>query len=285
MGKRLEDGRPENGRPKNGRRSATVVAGTAALLFAAGASFGAGSAAAAAPLVGVCGGEVQGAAGTPVAIAAGPVKLIHVGVIPEQGSAVLAVPALPLVGQPACAVTATVAEPVNAVAEPVNAVTAPVQEGTRALGGVVGGPGPLAPPPAQGAQLPPTALAGPLPAGPGDVLPTAAPFGPFLPLFAVGTPPASGIAFDYAGLFAASPATFGNLVSGNLFGYTPDFGILGAPGADAAAQDVAEAGRVQALPAQGADRVALPVLAAVLLLSMVTAALARSWAHGASRTT
>jgi len=35
------------------------------------------------------------------------------------------------------------------------------------------------------------------------------------------------------------------------------------------------------LPAQGADRVALPVLAAVLVLSAVTAALVRSWVHGA----
>lgn len=258
------------------RHKGAVVAGTAALLFAVGASFGAGSAAAAAPLIGVCGDEVTGAPGTPVAVAAGPVQLIQVGVVPEQGSAVLPVPATPLLGQPVCAVTATVAEPVNAA-------TAQAQDGAHALGEAVGGPGssaPLVPPPAEPAQPPPAA-----PAGPPLVHASSAtaPFGPFLPLFAVGTPPGGGTAFDYAGLFSANPGMFGNLGSGDLFGYTSDFGILGAPGDGAAAKDVTAAGRVQALPPQGADRVALPVLAAVLLLSMVTAVLARSWAYGASR--
>jgi hypothetical protein len=68
---------------------------------------------------------------------------------------------------------------------------------------------------------------------------------------------------------AVAPAfRFGQRVPG----YAPQFGILGS-------QDVRSnvAGKVQALPAGGATAVGLPVLLAVLMLSTVSGALARTW--------
>jgi hypothetical protein len=115
---------------------------------------------------------------------------------------------------------------------------------------------------------------------------------PFGPVLAADFTPQLGSDFgqitfyDYSRLFTASPSAFGSVSSPDLFGSSPTFGILGAEdaaGAAGAAQDVAAAGRVLALPTQGADRVALPVLVAVLMLSAVTAALVRSWVHGAPR--
>ena len=66
--------------------------------------------------------------------------------------------------------------------------------------------------------------------------------------------------------------------------YKPDSlssnGNSGLGKQSAAANDVAAAGRASALPATGVERVALPILVAVLMLASVAAALLRSWVLG-----
>ena len=272
------------------RGRATVVTGIAALLFGASASFGAGTAIAA-PLIGTCGGEVQGEPGTPVAVRLGSAELITVGEVPASGSAKLSASRLPVLGSSVCSVTATAVEPVAPVVAPVQGIVEPVGEAV----GV-----PLAPAPAPVQAQPETAESAPVqqpqsdaasdlqvvaPAAPAPAAPAAVqPLGPFL---AADFTPQLGSDFgqtsfyDYSRLFTANPSAFGSMSSSDLFGSSPSFGILGAEDAAGAAQDVVAAGRAQVLPAQGADRVALPVLAAVLVLSAVTAALVRSWVHGA----
>ena len=280
------------------RGRATVVTGIAALLFGASASFGAGTAIAA-PLIGTCGGEVRGQPGTPVAVRLAGAELVTVGEVPASGSAKLSASKLPLLGSKVCSVTATAVE----TAAP---VTAPVQETLEPVGEVVGvAPAPAQPAPERSAPEPsapeqpapvqqPDAASDPLAAVPVPAapVPAAMPFGPFL---AADFTPQLGSDFgqvtfyDYSRLFTAGPSAFGSVSSPDLFGSSPTFGILGAEdaedaaGAAGAAQDVAAAGRALALPTQGADRVALPVLVAVLMLSAVTAALVRSWVHGAPR--
>jgi pyruvate/2-oxoglutarate dehydrogenase complex dihydrolipoamide acyltransferase (E2) component len=266
-----------------------VVTGIAALLFGASASFGAGTAIAA-PLIGTCGGEVEGEPGTPVAVRLAGSELVTVGEVPASGSAKLSASKLPLLGGKVCSVTATAVE----TAAP---VTAPVQETLEPVGETVGiapapapaqsapaQPAPEQPAPEQSAPVQqPDAASDPLAAAPA---PAAMPFGPFL---AADFTPQLGSDFgqitfyDYSRLFTAGPSAFGSVSSPDLFGSSPTFGILGAEDAAGAAQDVAAAGRALTLPTQGADRVALPVLAAVLMLSAVTAALVRSWVHGAPR--
>ncbi|MGQ0839539.1 hypothetical protein [Actinokineospora sp.] len=76
------------------------------------------------------------------------------------------------------------------------------------------------------------------------------------------------IPFARAGLFVPSP----DARYGSVPGYAPEFGILGADGAD-----VRAAGGAQALPANGSAQVALPIMLAVLALSVVTGALVRTW--------
>ncbi len=287
-----------------GRRSkASVVAGTAALLFGASVSFGAGSAAAATGTE--CGGTVRGAPGEAVSVnplgllGVGPDELVTVGEIPSSGSSTINVTSAlggvlgPLA--PGCALTLEAVEPVTKVAEPVLEAAEPVTKAaepvTKAVEGVTGPlPGssePERPAPEQNQAAPESNQA-----ATASNQPTVAPapqFGPFLPTnFDVG-PAQQGVydfsslsLYDYGQLFAASSGGFGQLPSSNLFGgselfgHSPQFGILGAEGG-AAAADVAAAGRAQALPDEGADRVALPVLVAVLMLSGVTAALVRSW--------
>jgi hypothetical protein len=70
------------------------------------------------------------------------------------------------------------------------------------------------------------------------------------------------------GSLAAPAFRFGQQVPG----YAPQFGILGAENGD-----VAAAGKVQALPVRGSAPVALPVLLSVLMLSVVSGALVRTW--------
>ncbi|MFC5285577.1 hypothetical protein ACFPM7_00810 [Actinokineospora guangxiensis] len=89
------------------------------------------------------------------------------------------------------------------------------------------------------------------------------------------TPPRDygGIPVAEAGRFAPSPAQRYGCASGCVPGYSPEFGLLGGdPG-------ISTAGGAQALPVDGAGRgqVAFPVLAAVLLLSVLTGALVRTW--------
>ncbi len=57
-------------------------------------------------------------------------------------------------------------------------------------------------------------------------------------------------------------------------GYTPQFGILGT---DNPGDGVQAAGRAEALTPPEGQKIALPVLLAVLALSVVTAALVRTW--------
>jgi hypothetical protein len=79
------------------------------------------------------------------------------------------------------------------------------------------------------------------------------------------------IPYAQAGLFSPSP---GVRYGGNVPGYTPQFGILGT---DDKASSVQAAGRAEALAPPEGQRIALPVLLAVLALSVVTAALVRTW--------
>jgi len=149
-------------------------------------------------------------------------------------------------------------------------------------------PAPALPAPAQSPQQAPADVPAAAPAAPAPAAPPPAPrLGPFLPAdFATGTSRFAYFGsefYDYARLFAARPGQFGQLPSADLFGQSPDFGILRGAESAGAAQDVAAAGRARALPTQGTDRVALPVLVAVLMLAAVTAAVVRSWAHGATK--
>jgi hypothetical protein len=82
----------------------------------------------------------------------------------------------------------------------------------------------------------------------------------------------SSIPFAKAGLFSVAP---GVRYGGQTPGYTPQFGILGT---DDQGDGVHAAGHAEALgPDSGGNKVALPVLLAVLALSGVTAALVRTW--------
>jgi hypothetical protein len=100
----------------------------------------------------------------------------------------------------------------------------------------------------------------------------------------------SGFAhFNYAELLAIGrPGAVGRLSTGmltaDLFGTQAvsngSDGAVGLGKQSAAANDVAAAGRATALPATGVERIALPILVAVLMLSGVTAALLRGWVLG-----
>ena len=79
------------------------------------------------------------------------------------------------------------------------------------------------------------------------------------------------IPFAEPGLFAPSP---GVRYGGAVPGYSPQFGILGT---DDPSDGVQVAGRAEALDPPRGQRIELPVLLAVLALSVVTAALVRTW--------
>lgn len=280
---------------------ASVVAGTVTMLFGASAAFGAGSAVAA---TASCRDTVPG--GEPVILDAGTLPVVggvlagqtvSLGTGPAGGGYIsggrIANAVAPLLDAPLsggaldaiagqCGITV---DPVKQIVEKVQETSKPV---TGTVSGVIGAPAPENSPPSgtaagQSAGQPGAA---PAPAAPSAPILN---YGPFLP---GGYNPGAlqrGVydfgalsLYDYARLFAASPGAFGRLPSSSLFdsarlfGETPNFGILGANGTSAA-DDVAAAGRAQALPTT-ADRVALPVLVAVLMLAGVTAALIRNWA-------
>ncbi|MGH3978104.1 MAG: hypothetical protein ACRDRZ_03720, partial [Pseudonocardiaceae bacterium] len=142
------------------------------------------------------------------------------------------------------------------------------------------------PAPEQPAPGQPPAQPGVVPV-PGAPVPGAVPppqfFGPFPVNFDMGALQRGVYDFgalslyDYAELFAISPGAFGRLPSADLFGQSPQFGILGGEGGTTAKEDVAAAGRAQAVPTSSDERIALPVLVAMLMLSGVAAALIRSW--------
>lgn len=107
-------------------------------------------------------------------------------------------------------------------------------------------------------------------------------FGPMLPAFspfALGQYHSSLPLYNYAELLVGRPGTLGRLQTGML--NSDLFGSTTSPGSalvqDPAASDVAAAGQASALPASDSDRIALPVLVAVLMLAAVSAALIRSW--------
>lgn len=274
------------------RARVTTVAGAATLLCAA-SIFGAGSSmasptpaqgAAAQSLVGSCGDTVRGTPGQPVGVRVAGLSVINLGQVPQSGSTTF--DATPIVQDllgpvaPQCALNVEALLP--GLLSPVQDAAAPV------LGAVEGAVGSLPVAPQQPAPGAPAA-APVAPAGQAQAasLPQAAPapmFGPALPQFSpfsLGRYHSSLPLYNYAELLVGRPGTIGRLQSGmlnsNLFGSTTSPGASGLTAQDPAANDVAAAGRASALPASDADRIALPVLVAVLMLAAVSAALLRSW--------
>ncbi len=289
------------------RARVTTVAGAATLLCAA-STFGVGLSALAAPstvstaatqaaapspmLVGGCGDTVRGEPGQRVGVRTAGLPVVDVGRVPSSGSSTLdATPALrEMLGPvaPACAITA---EAITPLTKPVEALIAPAAAPARDMvGGVVPAlaqpaspEAPAAPPPAAPAGQP-QPVAGPpalSPAGFGPYFgPASPPFPYALGLYSSGLPH-----YNYAELLAIGrPGSLGRLSAGmltaDLFGSqsvsnTPSLGKQSA-----AANDVAAAGRASALEASGVERIALPVLVAVLMLASVSAALLRSWVLG-----
>lgn len=170
-----------------------------------------------------------------------------------------------------------------------NAVGAPVQDGADAVADaseqVTGrllpgntGPGPGAP----GGQTPSPGTGGN--PGQGGLVPNQPPVGGLAPgdwsLYPPGL--AGGLARSPLDLYGSVPyATAGRFApapgvryGGAVPGYSPQFGIVGA--ADPS-DEVQAAGRAEALEPPRGQRIELPVLLAVLALSMVTAALVRTW--------
>lgn len=196
-------------------------------------------------------------------------------------------------------VTNTLTSLCKVTTDAVNAVAEPIQEGGEAVGGaveegvkkVLPGAKPPTGPGAPGGGTP----GGGTPGGgtPGGGNPGGTPGGsnplpgvsnPILgggtglgapPLYnGLGRVPRDfygGIPAFAPGLFSPSPAV---RYGGAVPGYTPEFGILGG---DSGGDGVQAAGHAEAIGAPGGNRIALPVLLAVLILSGVTAALVRTW--------
>lgn len=286
----------------------TTVAGAATLLCAAGA-LGGGSSALAAPstvstpaqilaaapapmLVGGCGDTVRGQAGQRVGVRVASLPVIDLGAVPASGSQTYdATPALremmgPLA--PTCMLTAEPLLPglVGPVQKMVEPAAAPLQSAVGQVPalGQPATPAPASPPPAAAGQPQPGAA-------PAPALARPAPgpfFGPTTPSdfpFTLGTFNSGMPRFNYADLLTLGrpgPGSLGRLsagvLTGDLFG-TPSVsnGGSGLGKQSAAANDVAAAGRATALPASGVERIALPILVAVLMVAGVSAALLRSW--------
>ncbi|MCG8920154.1 hypothetical protein L6E12_30720 [Actinokineospora sp. PR83] len=188
----------------------------------------------------------------------------------------------------------------------VNAATAPVQDGATDLGrslqsatapipqlpelipGAPTAPGPGTPgggnppgggtAPGGGTTPPPggTAPGAPAPGTTTGIGQSLTPNG-LVPLYGAGSTTGRSPMADYAslpfakaGLFTPSP---GVRYGGSVPGYSPQFGILGTEDTDG----VQQAGHAEALDGVGSNRIAVPVLLAVLALSGVTATLVRTW--------
>ncbi len=247
-------------------------------------------------LVGTCGDTVRGEAGQRVGVRVARLSVIDVGSVPTSGTRTFdATPALREVMGPIAPMCKISAEPLSPVMGPVEPVIAPA---LAPLQGAVGqvpvlgkpaSPAPAAPPAAAPEAQP---QAGPATA-PSLASPSSGPFfGPMMPsdfAFTLGTFNSGFLPrFNYAELLTlgrAGPGSLGRLSSGvltaDLFG-TPSVsnGSTSLGKQSAAANDVAAAGRASALPASGVERIALPILVAVLMLAGVTAALLRSWVLG-----
>ncbi|HET9254563.1 MAG TPA: hypothetical protein VFO16_05095 [Pseudonocardiaceae bacterium] len=222
--------------------------------------------------------------------------VVDVGEVPASGSRSYdATPALrqamgPMA--PACVLTAEPMLPglvgIGKVIEP---ATAPLK---GAVGQVPALGQPAAPAPASPPA--PAPAAAPQPAAPAPAPALASPasgrfYGPGAPTqfpFMLGTFNSGMPRFDYAQLLtltAAGPGGLGRLSAGvltaDLFG-SPSVsnGNGGLGKQSAAANDVAAAGRASALPANSVERIALPILVAVLMVAGVSAALLRGWVLG-----
>ena len=172
------------------------------------------------------------------------------------------------------------------VVDVVNQVAAPVQDGAKAVGGLIPGgatgPGPGVPGGTPGGGTGQTPGGGGNP-NTGMPSPNQPPVGGYQSggwslyqpgLWNFGRSPMadySSIPFARPGLFAPSP---GVRYGGGVPGYTPQFGILGT---DNPGDGVQAAGRAEALTPPEGQKIAFPVLLAVLALSVVTAALVRTW--------
>lgn len=293
------------------RARVTTVAGAATLLCAV-STFGGGLTALASPstvltpapvsaapplpmLVGTCGDTVRGEAGQRVGVRVARLSVIDVGSVPTSGARTFdATPQLREVMGPIAPVCRISAEPLSPVMGPVEPVIAPALAPLQGAVGqvpVLGQPASPAPaaPPAAAPEAQPQAEPAAVPA---LAAPSSGPFfGPMTPndfAFTLGTFNSGFLPrFNYAELLtlgSAGPGSLGRLSSGvltaDLFG-TPSVSngsVLGKQ--SAAANDVAAAGRASALPASGVERIALPILVAVLMLAGVTAALLRSWVLG-----
>lgn len=290
------------------RARVTTVAGAATLLCAA-STFGGGLSALAAPstgfitaptsaaapapmLVGGCGDTVRGEPGQRVGVRVAGLSVFDVGAVPTSGTRTFdATPALRDAMGPIAPVCKISAEPLSPITGPVQGVIAPAMaplQGTVPIPalGQPASPAPNAAPPAAPAGQPQPAAA----PAPALTSPASGPFfGPNMPTdfpFMLGTYNSGLPRFNYAELLSIGrPGALGKLSAGvltaDLFG-SPSVsnGGSGLGKQSAAANDVAAAGRASALPASGVERVALPILVAVLMLAGVTAALLRSWVLG-----
>lgn len=245
-------------------------------------------------LVGTCGDTVRGEAGQRVGVRVARLSVIDVGSVPTSGIRTFdATPALREVMGPVAPTCKISAEPLAPVMGPVEPVIAPA---LAPLQGAVGQVPVLGKPAAPAPAAPPAAAPEAQPqAGPAAAPSLAAPsgpfFGPMMPsdfAFTLGTFNSGLPRFNYAELLTlgrTGPGSLGRLSSGvltaDLFG-TPSVsnGSTSLGKQSAAANDVAAAGRASALPASGVERIALPILVAVLMLAGVTAALLRSWVLG-----
>ncbi|QFU94706.1 hypothetical protein [Amycolatopsis sp. YIM 10] len=197
-----------------------------------------------------------------------------------------------------CKVTVTV---IDTVVAPVPGVGAPLADATKGVvdgvhSGTVGALGggqqapeskpgsPQTPPGGSPGGAPQTGPGGavvPIPQSNSEVLGGSVPAFANLPTnFSTGFAPMrdySTIPMAGPGLYSPSP---GVRYGGQIPGYAPEFGILGADGQPAGPDSVQNAGGAEALPGDDGgftEGTGLPVLIAVLALSGVTAALVRTW--------
>ncbi|MGW0517695.1 hypothetical protein [Crossiella sp. NPDC003009] len=167
-----------------------------------------------------------------------------------------------------------------------NTAVAPIQDGAKNLPG--GGSTTPKPPPGTtnpgqpGPGKPGTGTPPPGSTNPGTSAPGTPGSGTPIPDFQLPRLEGGGLydygrvpLYDYSGLPVATPGGLGALAPGDRYGQASP----GSPGAYGlpAGDGVASAGQARALPTDGAGRVAAPVLVAVLMLAMVTAALVRTW--------
>ncbi|MBV8992671.1 MAG: hypothetical protein JO287_02980 [Pseudonocardiales bacterium] len=223
-------------------------------------------------------------------------SVVDVGDVPATGSRTYdATPALRKMMGPVAPVCKLTAEPLLPAASPVDKIIAPAVaplQGALSQVPVLGQPAspvPAAPAPAAPAAQPQPGAA---PAPPALTSPAAGPFfGPAMSSnfpFMLGTFNSGLPHFNYAELLTIGRPGAGGIgklsagmLTADLFG-SPSVsnGNSGLGKQSAAANDVAAAGRASALPATGVERIALPILVAVLMLASVTAALLRSWVLG-----